>query len=381
VRLQRTNPLDSIKAELLGRLREHYGRAVVMSGSKDRAIRLWDGRTGEPIGQPFVGHKDDVNSVALGQVDGRAVVVSGSGDRTVRLWDGRTGKSIGQPLWGYESAVGTVALGRIDGRPIVVSGRYDGTIRLWDGRTRQPVGSPLMGHESAVITVALEKIDGRAVVVSGSRDRTIRLWDAHGSGWNGAIQLWDARGRRGIGSPHKKSTAKTTAVALGWLEARAVAVSGTIDGTIRLWDAHTGEPIGQPLARHGVKVTVVALGVLDECPIVVSAAGDGSIRLWDMRNDEQTGGRWASVKAMLQGVRRWVASFSAEPVMDALGVVDGRLIAVSGAHYSDRQGDARTGVRDAIRLWDACSREPIGQPLEAHQAEVAAVGRAMRESG
>jgi len=37
-------------------------------------------------------HTYKVNAVALGKVDGQPVVVSGSGDETVRLWDARTGR-------------------------------------------------------------------------------------------------------------------------------------------------------------------------------------------------------------------------------------------------------------------------------------------------
>jgi WD40 repeat protein len=43
--------------------------------------------TGAPIGQPLTGHTDFVLAVAVGQLDGRPVIVSGSGDDTVRVWD------------------------------------------------------------------------------------------------------------------------------------------------------------------------------------------------------------------------------------------------------------------------------------------------------
>jgi hypothetical protein len=58
------------------------GRPIVVSGSGDNTIRLWDARTGEPIGAPLKGHTDSVFEVALGEIEGRSVVVSGSRDRT-----------------------------------------------------------------------------------------------------------------------------------------------------------------------------------------------------------------------------------------------------------------------------------------------------------
>ena len=52
-------------------------------------IRLWDARSGAAIGEPLAGHTNWVTAVALGEVDGGAVVVSGSHDATIRLWDAR----------------------------------------------------------------------------------------------------------------------------------------------------------------------------------------------------------------------------------------------------------------------------------------------------
>jgi WD40 repeat protein len=51
-------------------------------------VRVWDAATGTPRGDPFTGHTSPVSAVAFGQLDGRPVVISGSGDRTVRVWDG-----------------------------------------------------------------------------------------------------------------------------------------------------------------------------------------------------------------------------------------------------------------------------------------------------
>ncbi len=39
--------------------------SMVVSGSEDRTVRLWDAKTGEAIGQPFSGHTNWVNSVAF----------------------------------------------------------------------------------------------------------------------------------------------------------------------------------------------------------------------------------------------------------------------------------------------------------------------------
>jgi WD40 repeat protein len=63
------------------------GRPVVVSGSIDRTVQVWDLATRVPVVSPFTGHTDVVFAVAIAQLNGRTVVVSGSGDRTVRTWD------------------------------------------------------------------------------------------------------------------------------------------------------------------------------------------------------------------------------------------------------------------------------------------------------
>ena len=56
----------------------------IAAGSGDKAIRLWDTATGQPVGQPLRGHDAPVLSVAFSP-DGTRIA-SASGDKTIRLW-------------------------------------------------------------------------------------------------------------------------------------------------------------------------------------------------------------------------------------------------------------------------------------------------------
>jgi WD40 repeat protein len=71
-------------------------------------------------------------SVATAQLDGRPVIISGSSDKTVRVWDLATGTPIGQPLTGHTNFVQSIATAQLNGRPVIVSGSYDSSIRVWD---------------------------------------------------------------------------------------------------------------------------------------------------------------------------------------------------------------------------------------------------------
>ena len=67
--------------------------------------------------KPLTGHTNWVTSVAVGRLGGRDVIVSGSYDDTVRLWDA-AGQPIGEPLDLME-AVGALTLSR--GRLLVAT--------------------------------------------------------------------------------------------------------------------------------------------------------------------------------------------------------------------------------------------------------------------
>jgi len=65
---------------------------LIVTGSLDRTTRLWDGKTGKPVGEPLRGHQGKV-SVARFSPDG-ARVLTASDDNTARLWNVQRGNEI-----------------------------------------------------------------------------------------------------------------------------------------------------------------------------------------------------------------------------------------------------------------------------------------------
>ena len=76
----------------------------------------------------YKGHTDYVWSVAYSP-DGQ-FIVSGSGDCTIRIWDAKTGAPVGKPLKGHIGYVWSVAYS--PNGQYIVSGSGDNTIQLWD---------------------------------------------------------------------------------------------------------------------------------------------------------------------------------------------------------------------------------------------------------
>lgn len=89
-------------------------------------------------------------ALATGLLDGRPIVVSGSSDRTIRVWDLATGASLPPPVTGHTDLVFAVVAVEDAERSAIVSGSRDTTVRVWrlagsgPSRTTQPAPAPAL---------------------------------------------------------------------------------------------------------------------------------------------------------------------------------------------------------------------------------------------
>ena len=357
------------------------GRPVVISGSNDQKVRVWDLATGDPVGRPFAGHAGTVNSVAAAELGGRPVVISGSNDQTVRVWDLATGDPVGRPFAGHAGWVRSVAAAELDGRPVVISGSNDQKVRVWDLATGDPVGAPFAGHAGRVNSVAAAELDGRPVVISGSADQTVRVWDL-------------ATGTP-VGAPFAGHEGSVNSVAAAELDGRPVVISGSADQTARVWDLATGTPVGAPFAGHAGSVNSVAAAELGGRRVVISGSADQTVRVWDLATGAPVGapfaghaGRVNSVAAAELGGRRVVISGSADqtvrvwdlaaagPVGAAFAGHAGRVNSVAAAELDGRRVVISGSADQTVRVWDLATGTPVGAPFAGHAGSVNSVAAA-----
>jgi WD40 repeat protein/serine/threonine protein kinase len=345
---------------------------ILVSGSRDKTLRLWNLDTHQAIGQPLEGHTDVVNSVAFSP-DGK-LIASASSDHTIRLWDAQTGKPIGEPLTGHTEAVWSVAFSP-DGK-LMASGSADQMIRLWDVKTGKAIGEPITGHSDTVYTVAFSP-DGK-LLASGSGDQTVRLWDVltqkavgepltghtnwvltlafrpdgaqlASSGADKTIFFWDTQTGKSVNQIETGHTDWIRSIAFSADGAKLASASA--DDTIKLWDTASGEPAGSPLTAHTTAVWSAVFR--PDSHMLISGDADGAIIMWETGSS--------------QLLSRTLTGHTA-PVLSVAFSPDGKLVAsASGDTTSiDPEED------HSVRLWDVQSGEQK-LVLQGHDRYITAV--------
>ncbi|EIN07571.1 WD40 repeat-like protein [Punctularia strigosozonata HHB-11173 SS5] len=96
----------------------------------------------------------------------KPVLISGSLDNTIKLWDIESGKAL-NTLFGHIEGVWAVAADPMR----LVSGSHDRTIKVWERESGRCTAT-LIGHAGAVTCLAV----GEDKIVSGSDDGDVRIW-------------------------------------------------------------------------------------------------------------------------------------------------------------------------------------------------------------
>ncbi|KAH7925355.1 WD40 repeat-like protein [Leucogyrophana mollusca] len=275
---------------------------IIVSGSHDGTIRIWQAATGEPLGSPLEAQGLGIWSVAVSP-DGKKIVAVYLGATPVCIWDFETRRIIHTLDAG---CVFSVAISP-DGHRAVTGSNFK-KMQIWDMETGALIMDQKEEHSDTVAAVTWSA-DGKKIA-SSSYDNTVRVWDAAngsviagpfqagqvscraivfshdghrlicGDGY-GNIEIRDVQDGRVVNGPltgHKSGNSKAAVVSLSISLDGGRFVSGSGEHAV-VWDALTGQLLAAPL-NHGAEVHCVSCS--PDGKFVASSAVDGTICIWDI---------------------------------------------------------------------------------------------------
>lgn len=243
-----------------------YNEEYLVSGSRDKTLRIWNLATRRLVRKPLIGHIGSVLCLQFDSDPDEDIIVSGSSDSDVIIWRFSTGEIIQRLTHAHRESVLNV---KFDKR-ILATCSKDRTIKIFNRRQMQtgdpgyvnpvpinvkrydydsPLDQPIIppftmigvleGHSAAVNAVQI--VDNE--VVSASGDRQIKVWDWH----TGVCK------RTFVG--HSKG------IACVQYDGKRI-VSGSSDNEVKVFDRETGIEVAS-LKEHTDLVRTVQAGFGD----------------------------------------------------------------------------------------------------------------------
>ncbi|KAF5810790.1 putative transcription factor WD40-like family [Helianthus annuus] len=238
------------------------GRTLIVTGSKDNTVRLWDSDSRCCIGVGK-GHMGGIGAVSFAKKL-HNFFVSGSSDLTLKLWslddlsddvnDAFTLKTKAATA-AHDKDINALAVAPNDS--LICSGSQDRTARIWKLPDLTP-GVVLRGHKRGIWSVEFSPVDQCVITASG--DKTIKIWAiSDGS----CLKTFEG---------HTSSVFKVQFLTRG-----AQFVSCGADGLLKLWTVKTNECVAT-YDQHEDKVWALSVGKKTE--MLATGGSDAVINLW-----------------------------------------------------------------------------------------------------
>ncbi|XP_076928886.1 protein TORMOZ EMBRYO DEFECTIVE-like [Bidens hawaiensis] len=238
------------------------GRTLIVTGSKDNTVRLWDSNSRSCIGVGK-GHMGAIGAVAFAKKL-QKFFVSGSSDQTLKLWSLDDLSDDINDSFSFKTKAATAAhdkdinaLAVAPNDSLICSGSQDRTARIWKLPDLKP-GVVLKGHKRGIWSVEFSPVDQCVITASG--DKTIKIWAiSDGS----CLKTFEG---------HTASVFKVQFISRG-----AQFVSCGADGLLKLWTVKTNECIAT-YDQHEDKVWALTVGKKTET--LATGGSDAVINLW-----------------------------------------------------------------------------------------------------
>ena len=286
-------------------------------------------RKGRCTTRTLAGHTDGVMCLQFNETLSHPsfpVLISGSYDRTVRVWNMDTGEQL-RCLKGHQLGVKALQFDEVK----LITASMDCTLKVWDWRKGRCIKT-LSGHTEGVVCLDYDS----NVLASGSVDSTVRVWNIRTGGsfvlrghtdWVNSVQLWDSNLNNSRGPEDtslfgaSRPTPSLSATKCCYqIDPGKMLFSASDDGTIKLWDLNTrtcvrqfvghvaqvqsmkllhneeldtegsSDPPASPTSSSSTQPGENENGLVPKYkkPVLVSGSLDNTVKLWDIETGKAT---------------------------------------------------------------------------------------------
>ncbi len=226
--------------------------SLLLSGSNDHNIKIWDVESGSLI-RTFSEHIT-VTRDAKFTPDGKSVI--SAEDDYLIYWRNAVGGQIGRlPMYGHTGSVLSVDMSTDMQK--IVSGSSDKTVKIWDAQTGELLNS-IEAHDKSVYQVEFNPVLNQ--FASCSSDSTIKIWDAESAE---LIKMLDDNDCK--------------VFAISYHPSGDYLASCGSNSLIYIWDLSTSKKI-KTLEGHNGTINVVKFS--KDGNTIISGAADDKVIVW-----------------------------------------------------------------------------------------------------